>query len=151
MSEKHINKLNVNPFLGGIIMQAFYSGYEKRECPIMLHYIILPIILFGDIRNPLLSVNRNSTLANFVSQNKLSFIDLQDSVWTLKRLTNLSLIALHNKQQIILKNMVEVKEVIDYSSYNEDMKKYLRAATYLGMMLKKETIQDVYKILKVIP
>lgn len=151
MSEKHINKLNVNPFLGGIIMQAFYFGYEEQECPILLHYIILPMVLFGEIRKPLLTINKNATFTNFVSQNRISFVGFQESIWTLKKLTNSSLMVLHNKQQIILRDTVEIRETIDYSNYNDDMKKYLRASAYLGMMLKKETIQDIYKILKVIP
>ena len=31
------------------------------------------------------------------------------------------------------------------------MRKYLRAATYLGLMLKKETLLDVFRILKIVP
>jgi len=151
MIEKHINKLNVNPFLSGIILKAFYAGFSENECPLLIHYVVLPMVLYGDLRNSLLAVNKNITLTNFVTQNKIHLIDFQQNLWSLKQLTNQSLIVLHNKQSIILKDKVEVIETVDYNNYNEDIKKYLRASNYLGLMLKKETIEDVYKILMIIP
>lgn len=151
MIEKHINKLNINSFLSGIVFKAFYAGYNEKECPLLIHYVILPMVLYGDLRKSLLAVNKNITLTNFVSQNKIHLIDFQQNLWSLKKLTNQSLIILHNKQSIILKDQVKIIETTDYNSYNEDIKKYLRASNYLGLMLKKEAVEDVYKILKVIP
>lgn len=151
MIERHINKLNINPFLGEIIFKAFYAGYNEKECPLLIHYIILPMVLYGDLRKPLLSVNKNITLTNFVSQNKIHLVNFQESIWSLKKLTHQSLIILHNKQSIIVKTQVEILETIDYNNYNEDLKQYLRASNYLGVMLRKESTQDVYKILKAIP
>ena len=151
MIERHINKLNINPFLGEIIFKAFYAGYNEKECPFLLHYIILPMVLYGDLRKPLLSVNKNITLTNFVSQNKIHLVNFQESIWSLKKLTHQSLIILHNKHAIIVKKQVEILETIDYNNYNEDLKQYLRASNYLGVMLRKESIQDAYKILKAIP
>lgn len=151
MSEKHINKLNVNPFLCSIILQAFYRGYEDDKCPLLLHYIVVPMILFGDIRTSLLSINKNMELNNFVSLNKINLINLQESVWFFRRITNQALIVLHNKQQIKLSSTVEILGTADYNNYSDDVKKYLRAATYLGIMFKKEPIENIFKIFKVIP
>lgn len=151
MIDKYINKLNVNPFWGGLIIQAFHGGYNSKECPLLLHYIILPMVLYGDVRNSLLLINKNTTLTNFVSQNRANLIELQQHIWILRNPTNQALTVLHNKEYIQLKEYVEVIKTIDYNNYNDDMRKYLRAATYLGVMLKKETLLDVFKILKIVP
>lgn len=78
-------------------------------------------------------------------------IELQQHIWILRNPTNQALIVLHNKKYIQLKEYVEVIKTIDYNNYNDDMRKYLRAATYLGLMLKKETLLDVFRILKIVP
>lgn len=151
MIDKYINKLNANPFWGGLIIQAFHGGYNSKECPLLLHYIILPMVLYGDVRKSLLLINKNTTLTNFVSQNRANLIELQQHIWILRNPTNQALIVLHNKEYIQLKEYVEVIKTIDYNNYNDDMRKYLRAATYLGVMLKKETLLDIFKILKIVP
>ena len=151
MIDKYINKLNVNPFWGGLIIQAFHAGYNNKECSLLLHYIILPMVLYGDVRNSLLLINKKTTLTNFVSQNRANLIELQQHIWILRSPTNQALIVLHNKEYIQLKEYVEVIKTIDYNNYNDDMRKYLRAATYLGVMLKRETLLDVFKILKIVP
>lgn len=151
MIDKYINKLNVNPFWGRLIIQAFHAGYNNKECSLLLHYIILPMVLYGDVRNSLLLINKNTTLTNFVSQNRANLIELQQHIWILRNPTNQALIVLHNKKYIQLKEYVEVIKTIDYNNYNDDMRKYLRAATYLGLMLKKETLLDVFRILKIVP
>lgn len=151
MNEKDINKLNVNPFLGSLIFQAFYKGYGKDESPLVLQYLVLPFILYGLTRNPLLSINKNSTLFRFSTTNKINLIDLQDRIWALRQLTNQSLIVLHNSNDIKLSSSVYVKNVINYTDYNDDMKMYLRSSTYLGILLSKESTENVFRILKVIP
>ena len=113
--------------------------------------IISQFTLYGDVRNSLLLINKNTTLTNFVSQNRANLIELQQHIWILRNPTNQALIVLHNKKYIQLKEYVEVIKTIDYNNYNDDMRKYLRAATYLGLMLKKETLLDVFRILKIVP
>ncbi len=50
MIDKYLNKLNVNPFWGGLIIQSFHAGYNNKDCSLLLHYIILPMVLYGDVR-----------------------------------------------------------------------------------------------------
>lgn len=146
-----IHKLNVNPFLNGLIFQAFYNGYGKRECPLHLHYLVLPLLLNGNSRRALMSINKNQSIIEFTTKNKLNLINLQEDIWRLKELTNESLIVLHNNNQIELGNLVYINEVIDYKNYNADLKQYLKSATHLGILLKYELIQDIYKTFNVIP
>lgn len=66
------------------------------------------MVLYGDVRNSLLLINKNTTLTNFVSQNRANLIELQQHIWILRNPTNQALIVLHNKKYIQLKEYVEV-------------------------------------------
>jgi len=151
MIDNIIYKLNVNPFLNGLIIQAFYFGYEKKECPLLIHYIILPIILNGDLRQTLMSSNKNLSIDEFVKRTKVDLINLQDNLWKSRNMTNEALIVLHNNRQIKLSSTIQINETVNYINYNQDMKQYLRSATYLGVLLSNEPIENIYKSLNIIP
>ncbi len=151
MIDKIIHKLNVNPFLNGLIFQAFYNGYGNNECQLHLSYLVLPLILNGKSRRALMSINKNQNIIEFTTRNKLNLINLQEDIWKLRSLTNESLIILHNNNQIELKDLVRIKEVVDYKNYNLDLMEYLKSATNLGILLRQESIQNIYKTLNVIP
>lgn len=149
MIEKHINKVNVNPFFASLIFQSFYNGYESDKCSILLHYLVLPLTMYSETRNIFSRVNVRNNLENIVKTNKLEFSDIQDKVWALKKLTNLTLINLHTQKCISLHANVEVYEKTNYEDYSE-IKDYLRSATYVGKLFKNETDADIFKHLKVI-
>lgn len=151
MSERLIHKMNVNPFWGGLIFRAFYLGYEKSECSLLYHYVILPMVMYSDLRIKLMHITKRATLANFRRNNKLEFIDFQNRIWQQKHLTDLSLLVLANQQIIDLKQEVQVKQMFDFENYSADVKEYLRAAYHLGVMLKEEPVENVYKILNIVP
>ncbi len=150
MIEKHINKVNVNPFFCSLIFQAFYNGYETKKCSILLHYLVLPFVMYSDIREIFSSITIRNNLENVVKSNKVAFADLQERVWTMKKLTDLTLINLHTQQKITLKVNIEIHESIDYEFYNADIKQYLRSASYVGKLFKGEDKTDIFKHLKVI-
>ena len=151
MIEKHIKNINVNPFWGGIIIQAFHEGYNKEKCPLNLHYIILPLILFKDSRNLFESITVRASLVRIVNENQIVFSELQNRIWDMRRLTNMSLVNLNNSSAISLKNDVEIVETVDYLKLTGDTVPFLRAATYLGKLLREFNVLEVYKILKVVP
>jgi hypothetical protein len=151
MIEKHIQILNANPFFCGLIFQSFYNGYEKENCPLFLHYIVLPIILFNDTRQILSEITKKVDFDKFVNENKLVFIDLQTKIWNMKNLTNTTLIYLHNHKKIELKANIEILHNLSYEKYSEDLNNYLRSAYYLGLLLTKEETRQVFKTLNVIP
>ncbi len=150
MIEKHINKVNVNPFFCSLIFQSFYKGYENEKCSILLHYLVLPFILYSDIREIFSSITVRNNLENVIKSNKVAFADIQDRVWTMKKLTDLTLINLHSQQKITLKADIEIHESVDYVYYNADIKQYLRSASYVGKLFKNEVKSDIFKHLKVI-
>jgi len=151
MIEKHIQILNTNPFFCGLIFQSFYKGYEKKTCALLLHYLVLPIILFNDTRQILIGITKREDFNKFVNENKLTFIDLQTKIWNMKTITNLTLIYLQNHEKIKLKSDVEIFQNISYEKYSEDLKIYLRSAYYLGYLLTNKETQQVFKTLNVIP
>jgi hypothetical protein len=150
MIEDYLYKLNANPFIGGKIIQSFYNGYNKGDCPLAVNYLILPIVLFEDTRNLFQSYS-NGSLLTLIENNEVVFIDLQKRVWQLNELTNLSLIALHNQGAIKLKNDVEVIKTLMYSDFDEDIKKLFQPAHFLGKALKEFELKEVFQLFKIIP
>ncbi len=150
MIEKHINKVNVNPFFASLIFQSFYYGYESGKCSILLHYLVLPLTMYSETRNIFSKVNVRNNIGKVVKTNKLEFSDMQDKVWALKKLTDLALVNLHNKQIISLQAVVEVYNKINYEQHNSEIRDHLRSATYVGKLFKNETESDIFKHLKVV-
>ena len=56
-----------------------------------------------------------------------------------------------NNRQIKLSSTIQINETVNYINYNQDMKQYLRSATYLGVLLSNEPIENIYKSLNIIP
>ncbi len=150
MIEKHIQTLNANPFFGAMIIQAFYKGFGKAQCSIVLHYTILPMIFFGETRKSLSIINIRTDLSKFVELNKVSLLDLQVRIEQFKNLTNQTLIYLHNHNKIKLDSEVSIIEPLTFDEYSDDMKIYLRASHYFGYLLANEEISTVFKNLNVI-
>lgn len=151
MIEKHIYKLNVNPFWGGLIIQSFYSGYDKPTCPLILHYIILPVIMYSETKKIFQNISKNASIDDLISNNKVAFLGLQERIWAMRDLTNMALINLENKKIIKLKAEVEIMKTEIYEKYQDEIKSYLRSANYLGKILKDNETQDIFKKLKIIP
>jgi len=151
MIEKHLQNLNINPFLIGLIFQSFYNGYGKSKCPILLHYLVSPLVLFKDSRILFSTITKKASLSRIIDENPLVFMELQERIWKTKELSNLTLISLHNQDIIQLKGIVDVKETIKYGSYDVDFKDQLRSAHYLGLLFCDIEVHDIFKIFKVIP
>jgi hypothetical protein len=151
MIDNYLNKLNRSPFWGGLIFQAFYKGYGKEFCPLNLHYVILPMIMHGPTRKILLNITKRTDFINLVSSEKLAFIDFQERIWNLNKLTKESLTLLHNQNKIVLKENIEIKSVVNFEDYEFNIKEYLRSATHLGLLINEIPYQEVYKSFKIIP
>ncbi len=151
MIEKYLQKLNSNPFLIGLIFQSFYKGYNKTKCSILIHYLVVPIVLYKDSRDLFSTITKNASLSKIIDDNSLSFIELQERIWKMKELSNLSLISLHNQGKIQLNGIVEINETLKYESLSVDFKDILRSAHYLGILFSDIEVKDIYKIFKVIP
>lgn len=151
MIEQHLQKIKTNPFLVGLIFQSFYQGYKKEKCPVLLHYLVTPLILFKESRDLFSSITRNASLSKIIDENAIVFIELQGRIWKTKELSNLSLINLHNQEKIKINEDVIIKESIKYETVNGDFKDVLRASHYLGLLFRDINTVDIFKIFKVIP
>ena len=150
MIEKYIQVLNTNPFFCGLILQSFYKGFGKKHCDILLQYLVLPIVLYGETRKTLSEINIKTDLDRYVEKNKLSLLELQDRIEQFKKLTNLAMIYLHNKAKIKLDAEIEVIESINYETFSDDLKNYLKASYYLGCLLSNSDTPSICKTLNVI-
>jgi hypothetical protein len=151
MNESIIHRVNVNPFFGSLIQQSFAKGYNQDKISILILDLALPIILYAPLRLKLMSINSNKMLSDFVKENEIDFLGLQERVWEMKKTSRQSVIILHNEQKAIVGSDVIFTSFIDYEDYNADMKGYLRAAYYLGLVFTKEQFTAIFKQLKVIP
>jgi hypothetical protein len=151
MIEQHIQKLKTNPFIVGLIFQSFYQGYEKGTCPVLLHYLVTPLVLFKESRDLFSSITRNASLSKIIDENAIVFIELQERIWKTKELSNLSLINLQNQEKIKINEDVIIKETIKYETVNDDFKDVLRASHYLGLFFREISTVEIFKIFKVIP
>lgn len=151
MIDKQFQTLNCNSFIVGTIFQAFYEGYNNEFCPISLHYIVAPIIMYKDTRELFTKVNKNSSLGKIFKENQVPFIEFQERLWKMRKLTHLSLIGLHNQDKIELTSEVRIIETINYENSKIDLKPYLRAAYYTGLLFKDFNEVDIYKIFKIVP
>lgn len=151
MIEKHIHVIDVNPFLGGLIFQAFYKGYEGEECSVLIHYLILPMVMYSEMREVLCKLTKRHSLESVIKNNRISFLGLQERIWSMRHLTNLTLTNLSSQNNIIFGEKVEILNRLNYSGSNESIREYLKAAYYLGVLFKSEKIPDIFKHLKVIP
>jgi hypothetical protein len=151
MIERYLQKVNINPFLIGLIFQSFYQGYGKSTCPILLHYIVTPLAIYKESRDLFSNITKNASLTQIIDENAVVFIELQERIWKTKELSNLSLINLHNQKKILIKEEVVINEAIKYENFNVDFKDALRAAHYLGLLFSDIDTIDIFKIFKVIP
>ena len=151
MNEAIIHRVNVNPFLGSLIQQSFAKGYNQNKISVLLLDLVLPIILYKPLRSKLMSITANKLLSDLIKENEIDFLGLQERVWEMKKTSRQSLIILHNEQNAIVGSDVTFTSFIDYENYNADMKGYLRAAYYLGLVFTKEEFTVIFKQLKVIP
>lgn len=151
MIEKHIKILNTNPFFCSLLFQAFYKGFEKKQCSILLQYLVLPIVLYSETRNTLEKLTTKTDFENYVESNKLYLIELQDRIWELKNLTNRTLIYLHSHNKINLDAEIEILEPITYENFSDEIKTNLRASHYLGYLFSNMETSEVYRTLNVIP
>lgn len=151
MNESVIHRVNVNPFFGSLIQQSFAKGYNQEKIPLLLLDLVLPIILYAPLRAKLAGITSSKTLSDLIKENEIDFLGLQERVWEIKKISRQALIVLHNDRKAIIGSEVKFTSFVNYDDYNEDMKRYLRAGYYLGLVLAKEEFTAIFKQLKVIP
>lgn len=152
----HIQNISLNPFFMSKIIQSFYTGFGKEnKTTFNLIYIILPIIYYRPSRRLLITANNKSTLRSlFVDEiDKATALGgLQERVAYFYEMTNYSFIVASNERKMLLNmdGLIELIKPIDYKDFrNKNVKDFIRASHYLGLICSKMEISNIYRLLGV--
>lgn len=150
----HIQNISLNPFYMSRIIHAFITGYEKSAVPLNLIYIVLPLIYYRPSRNLLIKAQSRSSLRGlFVDDvdRATALGGLQDRLFYFQDLTNQSFIIAANEGRIVLRSDgIQLLYNIDYKKVlNKNMRDFIRAAHYLGLLCSKMEVSNVYRLLGV--
>ena len=151
----HIQNITLNPFFMSRIIHAFITGYEKSVVPFNLLYIVLPIIYYRPSRKLLITAKSNSSLRTLFMddvEKAAALGGLQERVFYFYTLTNQSFIIASNEGRVRLNSdgMIELSQNIDYKDIiNKNVKDFIRAAHYLGLLCSKMEVSNIYRLLGV--
>lgn len=151
MSIKHLRALSLNPHLMGKFIQNFLDGYG-RPTDLMITFYVLPIILYKDSRNKLSSANTRSSLEslfrnkdiydnneNLRLSGKVNLAGLVDRYDELKNCTKQAIIILSNEKKIKFGTEIILLSTDKYDNYKGNIRTFLKAAYYLGIVFSKTT------------
>lgn len=149
MSIKNIEILSMNSHFYALLFRGFLSGYNK-PCEIRMLFMALPILLYSDSRKKLLSANKKSKMESLF--NKPKDLDNDDKISgksdlagyisrfeDAKGLSKKAIIILCSQGKISLKGnkVLLVSDPIKHLSYKGEVKQWIRAAYYLGIIFSK--------------
>lgn len=153
MSIKNIKRLSLNPHFYSLLIQSFLSGY-KKPCELKLPFLALPILMYAESREKLVSANKRSRIdtlyqsPQIIEDTKISgktrlsgYVDRYDS---LKPYCKEALIILSSENKIVIEkyNIVLIKE-IDYKDFEGTIRNWLKCAFYLGVVFSKTSEEQL--------
>lgn len=150
----HIQNISLNPFFLSKVIHAFSAGYEK-PVPFNLIFIVLPIIYYRPSRKLLITAQRRSSLRSlFVDdvEKAAALGGLQERIIYFYTFTNQAFIIAANEERVRLNSegMIENKQTIDYKEFlNKNVKEFIRASYYLGLLCSKMEMSNIYRLLGV--
>lgn len=152
MSVERLRTISLNPFFASKILQSFLTGYnDTLEFKILFY--VLPIVMYKEARDRLIKANSASRINTvFGKKHQYNDTDIKMSGKAIfsgfierfdifNELTKQSIIVLAEEEKIQLKERIELLIKIDYKGYPNDIKGYLRAAYYLGVIMSKNSIE----------
>jgi hypothetical protein len=149
MSINNIKKLSINPHFYSLLIQSFLSGYE-RPCEIKLPFMAIPILLYAESREKLVTANKRSRIdtlfqsSQIVEEAKISgrtrlsgYVDRYNS---LKTYCKEAIIILSSEDKIVIDNhkIVLIQEV-NYKNFEGTIRDWIKCAFYLGIVFSKTT------------
>lgn len=149
MGINNIRKLSMNPHFYSLLIQSFLSGYDK-PCEIRLPFMAIPILLYAESREKLVTANRRSRVdtlfqtQQIVGESKISgrtrlsgYVDRYDM---LKPYCKEALIILSSEDKIVIDNhKIVLTRKIDYKNFEGAIKEWIKCAFYLGVVFAKTT------------
>lgn len=149
MGINNIRKLSMNPHFYSLLIQSFLSGYDK-PCEIRLPFMAIPILLYAESREKLVTANRRSRVDTLfqaqqvVGESKISgrtrlsgYVNRYDM---LKPYCKEALIILSSEDKIVIDNhKIVLTRKIDYKNFEGAIKEWVKCAFYLGVVFAKTT------------
>ncbi|WP_415331887.1 three component ABC system middle component [Clostridium perfringens] len=149
MSIRNIKILSMNSHFYALLFRGFLSGYNK-PCEIRTLFMALPILLYSDSRKKLISANKTSRMESLFNKPK----DLEnneknsgksDLAGYIKRfedvkgLSKKAIIILYSQENIRLEGnkIFLISDPISHLNYKGEIKSWIRAAYYLGIIFAK--------------
>ncbi len=148
----HIQTLSLNPFFACRLIHHFVKGYGK-EVALPLIYLVLPFIYYLPTRKALIKCNSKSSIYTLFKDDTKKTIALggfQIRYVFFKELTNNALIIAASEGRIAVGEYVTIKQNVHYSeTLDKEIKDFFRAAHYLGVILSKLNVVNVFRLLGV--
>ncbi len=149
MSINNIKKLSMNPHFYSLLIQSFLSGYEK-PCEIKLPFMAIPILLYAESREKLVTANTRSRLdtlfqsPQIVEESKISgktrlsgYVDRYNS---LKPYCKEAIIILSSEDKMVIDNhKIVLIQKVNYKNFEGTIRDWTRCAYYLGVVFSKTT------------
>lgn len=150
----HIQNISINPFFASRLIHSFLTGYEKPVAPISLIYIVLPLIYYRPSRTLLITAKNNSSLRTLFiddAAKATSVGGLQERLLYFEKISNYGIIIAANEDKIeITSEGIVLKRKLDYKDViNKNIKDYIRAAHYLGLLCSKMEQSNIFRLLGV--
>lgn len=154
MSLKNIETLSLNPHFFKHLISCFLSGYDK-PCDLKLIFMVLPILLYAPAREKLATSNSRSRLntvfdtkiemeGNIKLSGKTRLAGFLCRYEMLKPATKKSIIILHSQGKISINGRyITLNENISYGNYNDSVKKWMKAAHYLGVVFSNSNADNI--------
>lgn len=139
----------MNPHFYSLLIQSFLSGYEK-PCEIKLPFMAIPILLYAESREKLVTANTRSRLdtlfqspqiveeSNISGKTRLSgYVDRYNS---LKPYCKEAIIILSSEDKMVIDNhKIVLVQKVNYKNFEGTIRDWTRCAYYLGVVFSKTT------------
>ena len=149
MSITNIKKLSMNTHFYSLLIQGFLSGYDK-PCEMKLPFMALPILLYVESREKLVTANKRSRIdtlfqsSKIIEESKISgktrlsgYVDRYNS---LKPYCKEALIILSSEDKIVFNNhKIRLIKKIEYKNFEGTIRDWIKCAFYLGVVFSKTT------------
>ncbi|WP_100338733.1 three component ABC system middle component [Hymenobacter chitinivorans] len=153
MDIKDIKSITLNPVFGAEILIHFLMGCKERSIKFELIFMVIPFVLYKDSRDLLCNANSRSSLNSlFLSANTsvTSIIESEKVYKTFKSITQKSIIVACNKYNIEIGDYITLHDVKKYQDENNEyLKRFYKAAYYLGLTMSKMAYLDVFSKLTI--
>lgn len=153
MSINNIKKLATNSHFYSLLIQSFLSGYEK-PCDIKLPFMALPILLYAESREKLVTANKRSRMDTLFQSpqiiedckisGKTRLAGYFDRYNSLKPYCKETLIILFSEDKLVIDNCkIIITKKVDYKNYEGTIRDWVKSAFYLGVLFSKTTEEQL--------